>query len=105
MSDSIKENNYILQKASHNFPREGIMQEKSQNIHDASFSDIHKLITEEKKKAFDGLTDAEFEMSLSVMEKYEDVSDKINCIQQKIKGMEDKYETGFKSLWNVLSMT
>jgi hypothetical protein len=44
-------------------------------------------------------------MSLSVMEKYEDVSDKISCIQQKIKGMEDKYETGFKSLWNVLSMT
>jgi hypothetical protein len=63
------------------------------------------LINEEKKKAFEGLTDAEFEKSLSVMEKYEDVSDRINLLQQKIRSMEDKYEAGFKSLWNVMSMT
>jgi RNAse (barnase) inhibitor barstar len=39
------------------------------------------------------------------MERYEDVVDKVKEIQKKVKGLEDRYETNFKSLWNVLSMT
>ena len=38
-------------------------------------------------------------------EKYGDVNEKILHLQHKIRAMEDKYESGFKSLWNVLSMT
>lgn len=40
-----------------------------------------------------------------MLEKCEDVIDKVNSIQKKVKAMEDRYETNFKSLWNVLSMT
>ena len=39
------------------------------------------------------------------MEKYEDVVDRVYDMQKKMKGLEDRYETNFKSLWNVLSMT
>ena len=55
------------------------------------------------------MNDAETERSLSVMEKYEekygDVNEKILHLQHKIRAMEEKYESGFKSLWNVMSMT
>lgn len=39
------------------------------------------------------------------MERYEDVIDKVQEVQKRVKGLEEKYETNFKSLWNVLSMT
>ena len=55
------------------------------------------------------MNDAQFERSLSFIEvyeeKYSDFIEKINSIQAKMRSMEDKYESGFKSLWNVLSMT
>ena len=38
-------------------------------------------------------------------EKYGDANEKITHLQHKMRAMEDKYESGFKSLWNVLSMT
>lgn len=40
-----------------------------------------------------------------MLEQYDSVVERIAEIQRKIKTMEDKYETNFKSLWNVLSMT
>lgn len=39
------------------------------------------------------------------MERYEDVVEKVQGISKKVKSMEDRYQTNFKSLWNVLSMT
>ena len=39
------------------------------------------------------------------MERYEDVIEKVQEIQKKVRALEDRYETNFKSLWNVLSMT
>lgn len=72
---------------------------------DTSFTEIHNIITEEKKKAFERMTDAELEKSMSFMERYEDVVEKVNEIQKKVRALEDRYETNFKSLWNVLSMT
>ena len=38
-------------------------------------------------------------------EKYGDMKNKMNQIQSKVKAMEEKYEAGFRSLWNVMSMT
>lgn len=36
---------------------------------------------------------------------YDDFVSKVNELQRKVKAMEEKYETNFKYLWNVLSMT
>lgn len=45
------------------------------------------------------------EKSISYLERYEDTIDKVNELQKKVRALEDRYETNFKSLWNVLSMT
>jgi hypothetical protein len=39
------------------------------------------------------------------MGQYDDFVEKVIELQKKVKNMEEKYETNFKSLWNVLSMT
>lgn len=72
---------------------------------DGSFTDIHNMINEERRKVTERWNDADCEKSMSLMERCEDVLDKVNDIQKKIRAMEDRYETNFKSLWNVLSMT
>lgn len=45
------------------------------------------------------------EKSISMLGQYDDFVYKVNELQRKVKAMEEKYETNFKSLWNVLSMT
>ena len=49
--------------------------------------------------------DADLERSISIIDKYENVEEKLHEITKKVKSLEDRYETNFKSLWNVLSMT
>lgn len=51
------------------------------------------------------LNDGEIEKSTSMLGQYEDFVQKLSELQKKVRAMEDKYETNFKSLWNVLSMT
>ena len=97
MCELIDDNNRILEQISNNLSKNNNSLEEKQfeNKHDASFSDIHKLINEEKKKALEGMNDADIEKSISVMEHYEekygDVADKMMEIQHKIRSMEDKY--------------
>ena len=72
MCDLIDDNNRILEQINSNINKNNINNEEKniENKHDASFSDIHKLINEEKKKALDGMNDAQFEKSISVIEVY-----------------------------------
>lgn len=117
MSELIEDNNRILQEIKKNFesnskqnPSKIEIREKAEEEIEgigggASFTDIHNLIAEERKKMNEQFNDADLERSISIMEKYEDVVDRVYEIQKKVKGLEDRYETNFKSLWNVLSMT
>lgn len=76
------------------------------NHPDAPFTDIHHLISEEKRKAFEHFREGdEGDSSISVLGQYDGVIGKVSDLHKKVKAMEEKYETNFKSLWNVLSMT
>lgn len=77
MSALIEVNNRILEEIKVNLERREKFVEGPSFI-DTSFTDVHNLISEEKKKAFDRLTDADLEKSMSYMEKYEDAIDKVN---------------------------
>ena len=61
MCDLIDDNNRILEQIGANLMKQNnSLEDKNySNQHDASFSDIHKLINEEKKKAIEGMNDAD----------------------------------------------
>jgi hypothetical protein len=79
------------------------------NEEDISFSEVHRIMDEERKKLTfpEEINDASLEKSISafVELKVETIEERVICVDKRLKNMEDKYETNLKSIWNVLSIT
>jgi hypothetical protein len=80
------------------------MQEMSEEM---SFTEVHKLMSEERQRIQEQINDASLDKSISafVELKVETIEERVVCIDKRLKGMEDKYETNLNSIWNVLSIT
>ena len=79
------------------------------DVEEASFSEVHKLMDEERKKVSlpEEFNDASLDKSISafVELKVETIEERVITIDRRMKSMEEKYETNLKSIWNVLSIT
>ena len=58
MADLIEDNNKILEEINFNIERKSSKLIQGSSAIDTSFTQIHNIISEEKRRAFDCLTDA-----------------------------------------------
>ena len=105
----MEDNNRILKEIRDSMASEQRHRPLHEISEDVSFTEVHRLMDEERKKApiAEEIDDASLDRSISafVELKVETIEEKVLSLDKRLRNMEEKYETNLKSIWNVLSIT